>query len=114
MIREIVSAAVLVHNAQKAAEWYRSVLGFEVRAEGHWVTAKPPGSAFMLHLCERCEEWEDDRPGGNTGIAFRCDDQEKTYEELKARGVEFAKDLTTEWFGTYAILKDLDGNEFWM
>ncbi len=114
MIREIVSTAVLVKDAEKAAEWYHRMLGFEVSAQGHWVTVKPPESTFMLHLCERCMEWGDDEPGGNTGIAFRCDDQEKTYQELKAKGVEFAKELTTEWFGTYAILKDLDGNEFWM
>ncbi len=114
MIEEIVSTAVLVEDAKKAAEWYRRMLGFEVNVQGHWVTAKPPGAAFMLHLCERCKEWYGDEPGGNTGIAFRCDDQEGTYKELKAKGVEFAQDLTTEWFGTYAILKDLDGNEFWM
>ncbi|MFQ5837437.1 MAG: VOC family protein [Thermoplasmata archaeon] len=114
MIEEIVSVAVLVRDAKKAAEWYHDKLGFEISVQGHWVTAKPPGSLLMLHLCERCKEWEDDEPGGNTGIALRSDDQERTYHELKSKGVEFAKELTTEWFGTYAILKDLDGNEFWI
>jgi catechol 2,3-dioxygenase-like lactoylglutathione lyase family enzyme len=74
---------------------------------------------MVIHLCEAPhrripEEWEDDRPGGNTGIGFYSDDQKKTVEELKARGVRFKKDLTTEWFGTYAIFRDPDGNEFWM
>jgi len=114
MIRQIQSVAVLVRDARKAADWYRERLGFDVSAQGHWVTAAPPGSAVKLHLCERCKEWEDDTPGGNTGISFATDNQEQTYRDLKGKGVEFAKDLTTEWFGTYAILKDLDGNEFWI
>ncbi len=114
MLREVTSVAVLVRDAKKATAWYRDVLGFEVAIQGHWVSAKPPGSPIVLHLCERCEEWEGDTPGGNTGIGFGSDDKERTYRELKAKGVEFAKDLTTEWFGTYAIFKDLDGNEFWM
>lgn len=114
MIQGINCVAVLVRDSKKAAEWYREKLGFEVSSQGHWVTVRPPSSPMMLHLCERCEEWGDDEPGGNTGISFTTDDKERTYRELKAKGVEFAKDLTTEWFGTYAILKDLDGNGFWM
>lgn len=51
---------------------------------------------------------------GNTGIAFGTGDPGRTYRDLKEKGVEFAKDLTTEWFGTYAILRDLDGNTFWI
>lgn len=45
---------------------------------------------------------------------FQTDDKERTYRELKAKGVEFSTELTTESFGTYAIFKDLDGNEFWI
>ena len=114
MIQAMTSVAVLVRDAKKAAEWYHEKLGFDTDAQGHWVTVWPRGSPVRLHLCERCHEWEDDEPGGHTGIAFATDDQERTYHELKARGVDFAKDLTTEWFGTYALFKDLDGNVFWI
>jgi len=114
MITGVGSVAVLVSDAQKSAEWYQTKLGFEVTAQGHWVTVRPKGSGTAIHLCGRCEEWESDKPGGNTGISFLSDDKTKTYQELKARGVEFKQDLTTEWFGTYAIFKDLDGNEFWI
>ncbi len=115
MLTEVSSVAVLVHDAKKAAAWYQEKLGFELASmQGHWVAVKPKGSKMVLHLCERCEEWGDDRPGGQTGIGFGSDDKETTYRELKEKGVPFAKDLRTEWFGTYAIFKDLDGNEFWM
>jgi lactoylglutathione lyase len=114
LITGISSVAVLVDDATKAAEWYRDKLGFEVSVQGHWVTARPPGSNMKLHLCAKCREWGDDRPGGQTGIFFETDSKERTYHELKAKGVEFSTELTTEWFGTYAIFKDLDGNEFWI
>jgi lactoylglutathione lyase len=115
MFREIASVAVLVNDAKKAAQWYQEKLGFElVSIQGHWVTVKPPLSKTVLHLCARCEEWKNDSPGGQTGIFITSDDKEKTYRELKVRGVEFSKELTTESFGTYAIFRDLDGNEFWM
>jgi len=114
MITGIKSVAVLVTDAKRAAEWYREKLGFEVGIQGHWVTVSPKGTEMKLHLCEKCKEWEDDRPGGQTGISFEVDNKEQTYRELKASGVEFSQELTTEWFGTYAIFKDPDGNQFWI
>lgn len=114
MFTAIGSVPVLVWDAKKAAEWYREKLGLEVRIQSHWVEAKHPASPAVLHLCDRCAEWGDDRPGGNTGIFLRSDDKERTYRELKARGVEFAQELTKESWGTYAVFKDLDGNKFWM
>jgi len=101
MFREVASVAVLVNDAKKAAEWYQEKLGFEVDSmRGHWVAVKPTGSKTILHLCAKCEEWGSDSPGGKTGIFLATEDKEKTYRELKAKGVEFAKELTTESFGT--------------
>jgi len=116
MFTEVGSIAVLVHDATKAAEWYKRELGFEVNVQGHWVTAKPRGSNIVIHLCAKCEDWGDDRPGGQTGIFIKTDDKEKTYRELKSRGVEFDVELQeAPWGGgKYAIFKDLDGNRFWM
>ncbi len=114
MLTEIASVSVLVRDVKKSAEWYREKLGFEVSIQGHWVEAKPKASGTVLHLCEKCKEWGTDSPGGNTGIFMGSDDKTKTYEELKAKGVEFSVELTKESWGTYAIFKDLDGNEFWI
>jgi lactoylglutathione lyase len=117
MFTKITSIAVLVRNAKTAAEWYRDKLGFEIaQTEGHWVTVKAKDSSVLLHLCGKCEEWEGDKPGGHTGIALKCDDEERTYKELKSKGVEFDVELSEfPWGGgKYAIFKDLDGNKFWM
>lgn len=134
MITGLGSVAVLVTDAKKAAQWYRDTLGFEVvGSEGHTVFVRPKGSrSVLVHLCGPCDAWEDDRPGGRTGIWLSCGDVrmrkddrtgqvlatsdpdavKRTYDELKAKGVAFTEDLTTTDWGAYAILKDLDGNEF--
>lgn len=116
MFTEVGSVAVLVNDGDKAAKWYREKLGLEVTVQGHWVAAKIPGSKTVIHLCAKCEDWEGDRPGGQTGVFLRSDDKETTYRELKSRGVEFDVELTeARWGGgKYAIFKDLDGNKFWM
>ena len=44
--------------------------------------------------------------------ALWTDDVEGTYEELKAKGVEFTAAPTKQPWGTFAIFKDIDGNTF--
>jgi len=134
MITGVGSVAILVNDAKKSARWYRDKLGFEiVGIEGHTVFVRPKGSrAILLHLCAKCDAWENDRPGGRTGIWLQCgkikirkdektgqvlpasrsEDVERTYQELKKNGVKFSEELTTTSWGKYAILKDPDGNEF--
>lgn len=113
MISKIFDVAVVVSNARKSAEWYKEKLGFEVGGEldGHWVVVYPAGGAegTVLHLCEGPP-----LEPGNTGIAFQTDSVEETYRELKERGVEFTLEVKKEEWGTYAMFKDPDGNEFWL
>lgn len=49
--------------------------------------------------------------GTFTGISMECDDVEKTYQELRAKGVEFDKPPKTESWGVAAVLKDSEGNQ---
>jgi len=110
MIKSILDVAVVVSDPQKAAEWYKEKLGFEIRdKEGHWVTVAPKGSDVILHLCE-AKQLEP----GNTGICFRVDNIDETYKEMSGKGVEFTVKPTKEEWGTYAMFKDPDGNEFWL
>ena len=43
---------------------------------------------------------------------FECNDLRATYEELTARGVEFTKPPTEEFYGYEALFKDDSGNWF--
>jgi len=125
--------AILVEDAHKSARWYHEKLGFEIIGiEGHTVFVRPKGSNTLLHLCERCDAWEGEKPGGRTGIWLKCgrvvvrkdkktglvipssvpEDVERTYRQLKKKGVQFSEELTTTSWGKYALLKDPDGNLF--
>jgi len=127
------SVAILVEDASKSAKWYRDMLGFEiVENNGHTVFVRPKESQLLLHLCGKCDAWGADLPGGRTGVWLHCGkvsmkkdeatgvvtpasdphEVEKTYHELKAKGVKFSEGLTSTSWGKYAILRDLDGNEF--
>jgi len=133
MLTGVGSVAILVNDAKKSAEWYCDKLGFEiVGMEGHPVFVRPKGSGYpLIHLCSKCHDWGNDKPGGRTGIWLNCgeiivhkrnesgiilpasnpEEVEKTYEELEKNGVEFSEDLAVTSWGRLAILKDPDGNE---
>ena len=51
---------------------------------------------------------------GNTGIGFRVDDIDKSFNEMVAKGVEFTVKPTKAEWGTFAMFKDPDGNEYWL
>jgi len=54
----------------------------------------------------------EDRIGGFMNMSFWSDNVEKTYEQLKAKGVEFMSPPKKEPWGTFATFKDPDGNQF--
>ncbi|MEE9236459.1 MAG: VOC family protein [Thermoplasmata archaeon] len=114
MISKIVDVAVIVSDARKAADWYREKLGFEVggEAEGHWVVVHPPegSEGTHLHLCSDIYPLEP----GNTGIGLVTDNLGKTCETLREKGVDFTVEPKREEWGSYAMFKDMDGNEFWL
>ena len=113
MIDRIRSVAVVVSDENRAKEWYRDKLGFEVQEEvEHWVVVAPRGSLTGIHLCKG-----QTLEPGNTGILFYAEDVEATYQELKRKGVQFSRELAkAEWNENikYAMFKDPDGNEFWL
>ncbi len=108
MLSKGFSVAVMVSDGKKSAAWYKEKLGFETSVEGHWVTAWPRGAPWKLHLCEGELE------PGLTGIGFYTDDVKKTVEELKKKGVTFAKGYTKSEWGEDAQLSDPDGNIIWI
>ena len=50
--------------------------------------------------------------GGCTNVSFQADDVARTAAEMKAAGVEFAKEATTASWETSASFRDSAGNRF--
>jgi uncharacterized glyoxalase superfamily protein PhnB len=115
MIKAIGTTAVVVSDTIKAAKWYRETLGLEVKGlewgpKEHWITVGVKDSEQRLHLCQ-----SKTLEPGNTGIAFLCDNLDKTHQELSKKGVKFTVEPKKEaWRPAYAMIADLDGNEFWL
>jgi catechol 2,3-dioxygenase-like lactoylglutathione lyase family enzyme len=52
--------------------------------------------------------------GASGGLFFAADDVQKSYEELKAKGVEFLQEPTEQPYGVDAGFRDPSGNNFRM
>ena len=52
------------------------------------------------------------KKGMISGGAFQTADCRKTYEELKAKGVEFVSEPKEQFYGVEAVVKDPFGNWF--
>jgi predicted enzyme related to lactoylglutathione lyase len=115
MIRKVKFASIPVRDQDRALEFYVSTLGFTLITDQpmgpgqRWVEVRPPkGDAGIALFTVPGAE---DRIGTFTGISMECDDVQKTYEELLAKGVEFAKVPKAESWGVSAIMKDSEGNQ---
>ena len=52
------------------------------------------------------------QPGSPFNGAFAADNVETTYQALAAKGVEFLSPPQKQPWGTFAVFKDPDGNQF--
>ncbi|HKW43636.1 MAG TPA: VOC family protein [Thermoplasmata archaeon] len=103
--------ALVVSDATRSAKWYVEKLGFEIRDhQGHWITVAPKRENIAIHLCAGYYDLEP----GNTGISFVTKDAKSEEAALRKLGVQFTTPTTKEDWGTFAVFKDPDGNEFWL
>ncbi len=129
MITKLSHATLLVRDQNKAYDTYVNKLGFKVHTDMkmdngfRWLTVSPPGQPDIeIVLAEPNEPMfsadlvphvrallENDAMGGGV---WEADDTQKTYEELKAKGIEFTKTPTKEFYGVEALFKDGCGNWF--
>ena len=130
MITKLNHVSIFVLNQQSAYEFYVNKLGFKVHtheevAPGQqWITVCPPEQpeleislmsveAGMMFNEESGKLMRTLVENGTFGFGvFECDDLLATYEDLKAKGVEFEKEPTQEFYGFEAIFKDDSGTWF--
>ncbi|PSL50342.1 catechol 2,3-dioxygenase-like lactoylglutathione lyase family enzyme [Chitinophaga niastensis] len=129
MISKMTHVSIYVLNQDSAYDFYTNKLGFKVIKDvpmgndDRWITVCPPeqpGFEIILSPVNRglfspeaVKALKELIEKGTFGVGlFTCNDIFATYEELKAKGVEFTKAPKKEFYGTEAIFKDDSGNWF--
>ena len=129
MITKMTHVTVYVLDQARAYDFYTNKLGFKVITDlpmpgnDRWLTVSPPeqpGFEIILSPVSRGLHSEETVKAltslvekGSFGVGlFTCNDIYATYEEMKAKGVEFTKTPKKEFYGTEAIFKDDSGNWF--
>ena len=115
MITHLKFASVACRDQDAALKFWTEKIGFRV------VTDQPMGAQRWIELAIASSQTElvlftpdgqEDRIGSFFNGSFACDDVEATYRQLTERGVEFKGPPEKQPWGTYAIFKDPEGNEF--
>ena len=73
----------------------------------HLTTPSRPLSDDLIAAMRRAQD-----EGGLPGVGVHVDDCRATYEELKAKGVEFLQEPEERPYGVEALMRDNSGN--WM
>jgi catechol 2,3-dioxygenase-like lactoylglutathione lyase family enzyme len=116
MIKCIKFVSVPTSDQDRALAFYTEKLGFKILTDQpfndkqRWLELGIDGSETRFVLFT--PEGHEDRIGSFFNGALACDNVEKTYDELSAKGVEFVGKPKKEPWGTFATLKDPDGNQF--
>ncbi|MGH8927530.1 MAG: VOC family protein [Acidimicrobiia bacterium] len=94
-----IHTLVYADDAEKARAFFRDVLGFpHVDTGGGWLIFQTGPSELGVHPTS-----SDEDPGWKSKqkheISLICDDLETTVGELRAKGVEFTRDIRDDGFG---------------
>lgn len=130
MITKMSHVSIYVLDQESAYDFYVNKLGLIVHTDApmgpdaRWLTVTPkdqpeleislmavkPGMMFTEESAKKMRELIQ---AGTFGFGvFETKNIQATYEELKAKGVEFTKAPTKEFYGTEALFKDDSGNWF--
>jgi catechol 2,3-dioxygenase-like lactoylglutathione lyase family enzyme len=126
MITGFALMCLNVLDLDEAKEFYVEVLGFDVGVDQEmggfrWLTVHPPGrpdQPLMLVVpgppavdAETATTMRELVERGQLGLgALATDDCRRTYEELRARGVEFSEPPEERFYGVDASFRDPFGN----
>ena len=115
MITHVKFVGIPVRNQQAQLKFYTEKLGFQIltdqpHGEQRWIELKIPRAETSVVLFT--PEGHEDRVGSFFNGSLACDNVQQTYETLKARGVEFVQPPKAEPWGTFAMFKDVEGNQF--
>jgi catechol 2,3-dioxygenase-like lactoylglutathione lyase family enzyme len=130
MIQRMSHATIFVNDQNEALEFYRDKLGFKVHTDAmigedfRWLTMCTEHQPdFEIILMEPKPGMLMDEQTSNQlkalmakGIlgagVFNTNDCLKTYEDMKAKGVQFVSEPADRPYGVEAVFRDNSGNWF--
>ncbi len=88
-------------QAEALRLFFRDKLGFMATdVGGGWLIFDMPEADLGVHPTE-----EGEPASGTPSISFYCDDIQQTVKELKAKGVEFSKEIQDHGYGFVTFFK---------
>lgn len=132
MIQRMSHTAIFVLDQDVAKDFYVNKLGFQIKTDEtmpngfRWLTVTPKGQPdleiILMKVAPGPKLDEQDvariselvKKGAFGAGVFDTADCRKTYDELKAKGVEFVSPPKDQFYGVEAIFKDPFGNWFSM
>jgi catechol 2,3-dioxygenase-like lactoylglutathione lyase family enzyme len=128
---KLTHVQVWVHDQDEALAFYTDMLGMELREDVtvpemgnfRWLSVGIPGQdvSITLMAIPGPPVFDDETresinkllaKGASGGLFFATDDAQKSYDELKDRGVEFTQEPTEQPYGIDAGFRDASGNHF--
>ena len=115
MIKGVKLVSIPVRDQEKSLKFYTEKLGFQIMTDQafgpqRWIELGIPGADTRIVLFTM--PGHEDQIGKQQPMTFWSDNVQKTFEQMSSKGVEFLQPPKAEHWGTSAIFKDADGNQF--
>ena len=116
MITQLKFMSIPVADQDRALRFYTEKLGFKVATnqemgpDKRWIELRIGKAETRVVLFTM--DGEEGRIGTRMNCSLACDDVEATWRQLCERGVEFESPPQKQGWGTFAIMKDSEGNRF--
>ena len=114
MIERIKFIGICVSDQDRALAFYTKKLGFRILTDQQmsetqrWIELQIPGAETGVVLFT--PQGQEDRIGTFVNTSWEVDNVESTYAQLQANGVEFDGTPQKQPWGTFAKMKDSEGN----
>jgi predicted enzyme related to lactoylglutathione lyase len=115
MIKRIKFLGIPVRDQDRALRFYTEKLGFSVQTDQafsptqRWIELSIPGAETGIVLFT--PEGQEDRIGTFVNTSWKVDNLDQTYAGLQSKGVEFVGPPQQQPWGTFAVMKDSEGNQ---
>ncbi len=114
MLKRVSFATVPVRDQSRALEFYTKKLGLRVftdqtMGDSRWIELQIPGAETMVVLHPAPAPTPNGHPAV-PALVLIADNVQATYDDLRAKGVEFTQPPKKEHWGEHAIFKDSEGN----